>query len=79
LFFEGIGAGLRLALGLRGAPTMRLVGLLDGFGHGSLLHSKEVADSHHTKPLPDETRRTALKFDSALVAGIANKLFSSLT
>jgi integrase len=33
-------------------------------------HSKEVADSHYIKPLPDETRRAALALDSALSAAI---------
>jgi integrase len=34
-------------------------------------HSKEVADSHYTKPLPDETKKAALAFDAALAALLA--------
>jgi len=35
-------------------------------------HSKEVADSHYIKPLPDETNRAALAFDSALAELLAD-------
>jgi integrase len=32
-------------------------------------HTKQVADAHYVKPLPDETRRVALAFDLALSDG----------
>ena len=32
-------------------------------------HTKEVADAHYIKPLPEETRKVALRFDRALSAG----------
>jgi integrase len=32
-------------------------------------HSKEVADAHYVKPLPEETRKAALAFDRALSEG----------
>ena len=35
-------------------------------------YSKEVADAHYTKPLPDETKKAALAFDAALAAAIAD-------
>jgi hypothetical protein len=31
-------------------------------------HTKEVADAHYIKPLPEETRRVALRFDRALAS-----------
>ena len=34
-------------------------------------HSKEVADAHYTKPIPDETKKAALAFDAALAAALA--------
>jgi integrase len=34
-------------------------------------HSKEVADAHYTKPLPDETKKAALALDAALSAKLA--------
>jgi hypothetical protein len=35
-------------------------------------HSKEVADSHYTKPLPDETRTAVLAFDEAWSRRVAD-------
>ncbi len=35
-------------------------------------HSKEVADAHYTKPLPDATKNAALAFDAALTRAIAD-------
>jgi integrase len=35
-------------------------------------HSKEVADAHYIKPLPDETKRAALAFDAALATLLAD-------
>lgn len=36
-------------------------------------HSKEVADAHCIKPLPDETRRVALRFDRTLASKGQNR------
>jgi len=31
-------------------------------------HSKEVADAHYIKPIPEETRKAALALDAALAS-----------
>ena len=40
-------------------------------------HSKEVADAHYTKPLPEETKKAALALDAAVAAKLALVVNSS--
>lgn len=78
--FERLGLTWRgLHAGRRGAETE-----MQGHTNGNTQitshhfgHSKEVADAHYTKPLPDATRQAALAFDSALSTALKNLMEDS--